>query len=94
MNRRFSSFGDGDTLILSKLDRLARSTTHLLAIVEKLETREVGRLKGVEYSLDQPHHARRLVFTAEGNDLVGPICKHRQVHLMVQCKKGATNGEN
>ena len=82
-------------MILTKPDRLARSTTHLLAaIVEKLETKKVGRLKGVEYSLDQPHHARQLVFTAEGNHLVGPICKHRQVHLMVQCKKGVTNGKN
>ena len=41
-------------MILTKLDRLARSSTHLLAaIVEKLETKKVGRLKGVEYSLDQ-----------------------------------------
>lgn len=33
---------DGDTLIVTKLDRLARSTAHLLSIVEKLDRKRVG----------------------------------------------------
>ena len=33
---------DGDTLVVTKLDRLARSTSHLLQIVECLETKMVG----------------------------------------------------
>lgn len=33
---------DGDTLVVTKMDRLARSTAHLLAIVERLEKKKVG----------------------------------------------------
>ena len=33
---------DGDTLVVTKLDRLARSTKHLLDIIEKLENKNVG----------------------------------------------------
>ena len=33
---------EGDTLVVTKLDRLARSTMHLLSIVEKLEQKKVG----------------------------------------------------
>ncbi|MER9740569.1 recombinase family protein [Mesorhizobium sp. M0187] len=33
---------DGDTLVVTKLDRLARSTSHLLAIVDRLEAKKVG----------------------------------------------------
>ncbi|RVD18158.1 MAG: recombinase family protein [Mesorhizobium sp.] len=33
---------DGDTLIVTKIDRLARSTSHLLSIVDQLEAKKVG----------------------------------------------------
>lgn len=33
---------EGDTLIVTKLDRLARSTAHLLSIIESLEAKKVG----------------------------------------------------
>jgi len=33
---------DGDTLVVTKLDRLARSTAHLLKIIEQLESKNVG----------------------------------------------------
>ncbi|MER9485071.1 recombinase family protein [Mesorhizobium sp. M0563] len=33
---------DGDTLVVTKIDRLARSTSHLLAIVDRLEEKKVG----------------------------------------------------
>lgn len=33
---------EGDTLVVTKLDRLARSTAHLLKIVERLDYKKVG----------------------------------------------------
>lgn len=33
---------DGDTIVVTKLDRLARSTSHLLEIVDRLEAKNVG----------------------------------------------------
>ncbi len=33
---------EGDTLVVTKIDRLARSTSHLLQIVEQLEVKNVG----------------------------------------------------
>lgn len=33
---------DGDTLVVTKLDRLARSTMNLLQLLEKLQTKNVG----------------------------------------------------
>jgi DNA invertase Pin-like site-specific DNA recombinase len=33
---------EGDTLVVTRLDRLARSTVHLLAIIERLEAKQVS----------------------------------------------------
>jgi len=33
---------DGDTIVVTKLDRLARSTAHLLNIIDQLENKNVG----------------------------------------------------
>lgn len=33
---------DGDTLVVAKLDRLARSTAHLLKIIDQLQNKNVG----------------------------------------------------
>lgn len=33
---------EGDTLVVTKLDRLARSTSHLLSLIDRLETKKVG----------------------------------------------------
>lgn len=42
LDAALSFLREGDTLIVTKLDRLARSTAHLLSIVENLEAKKVG----------------------------------------------------
>ena len=47
----WTSSGDGDTLVVTKLDRLARSTAHLLQIAEALKAKGAG-LKVLDLDLD------------------------------------------
>lgn len=42
LKRCLEQLGPGDTLIVTKLDRVARSLTHLLRIVEELKGRHIG----------------------------------------------------
>lgn len=51
----------GDTLVVWKLDRLARSTKQLIETVETLEAREVG-LRSVTEAIDTTTPGGRLVF--------------------------------
>ncbi len=84
---------DGDVLIITKLDRLGRSTRDLLNIVSQLETKGV-QLKVLDQNLDTGTPAGRLMFTLLGsiaefeNDLRRErqadgiaLAKSRGVHL-------------
>lgn len=42
LDRALEFVREGDTFVVTKLDRLARSTAHLLSIVEQLEAKKVG----------------------------------------------------
>ena len=55
----------GDTLVVWKLDRLARSTRQLLETVEMFERRKIG-LKTITQSIDTTHADGRLIFTLFG----------------------------
>jgi DNA invertase Pin-like site-specific DNA recombinase len=55
----------GDTLVIWKLDRLARSTRQLLETVEHLEQRGIG-LKAVTQNIDTTNAGGRLIFTVFG----------------------------
>src|SRR5208337_1458299 len=55
----------GDTLVVWKLDRLARSTRQLLETVELLEQRKIG-LKTITQSIDTTNAGGRLIFTVFG----------------------------
>jgi len=52
----------GDTLVVWKLDRLARSTRQLLATVEHLAERDIG-LKILTQNMDTTSAGGRLIFT-------------------------------
>ena len=53
---------EGDTLVITKLDRLARSTTDLLKIAEQLKTRGAA-LKILDMQIDTNTPAGSLIFT-------------------------------
>ncbi len=55
----------GDTLVIWKLDRLARSTRQLLDTVEKLAQRSIG-LKTLTQDIDTTTAGGRLIFTVFG----------------------------
>lgn len=56
---------DGDTLVVTKLDRLARSTQHLLSIVEGLEAKGVG-LEILDMGIDTSNATGKLMLTMLG----------------------------
>lgn len=56
---------EGDTLVIAKIDRLARSTADFLSIVDQLETKGVG-LKVLDFGgreIDTQSPADRLIIT-------------------------------
>jgi len=55
-----ASLGDGDTLVVARLDRLGRSMPHLVATVHELAARGVG-FKSLAESIDTTSAAGRLV---------------------------------
>lgn len=56
---------DGDALVVTKLDRLARSTRHLMEIVETLESRKAS-LRILDLGLDTSTPTGRLMLTMLG----------------------------
>lgn len=51
---------EGDTLVVTKLDRLARSVKHLGEVIEELEAKKVG-LRILNMSLDTSHATGKLM---------------------------------
>jgi DNA invertase Pin-like site-specific DNA recombinase len=56
---------EGDTLIVSRLDRLARSTLHLCQIAEELERKKVN-LKVIDQNINTSDATGRLLFNMLG----------------------------
>jgi DNA invertase Pin-like site-specific DNA recombinase len=56
---------EGDALVVTKLDRLARSVFHLVAIGERLESKGVA-LKVLEQAIDTSTSTGRLIFNMLG----------------------------
>ncbi|MCY4586950.1 MAG: recombinase family protein [Bryobacterales bacterium] len=60
--RLFDSLRTGDTLVVWRFDRLGRSVSHLVEVVEQLRTRNVG-LESLTEGIDTSSAAGEAVFT-------------------------------
>ena len=56
---------EGDTLVVTRLDRLARSTLHLCQLAEELQEKQVN-LKVIDQSIDTGDATGRLLFNMLG----------------------------
>ena len=65
LNAALEFMRSGDTLVVWKLDRLARSTRQLLETVELFERRKIG-LKTITQNIDTTNAGGRLIFTVFG----------------------------
>ena len=79
---------DGDVLIVTKLDRLARSTRDLLNIANKLEQKHVA-LVVLDQQIDTSTATGKLLFTMLGAiaEFENDIRKDRQVQGVEQARK-------
>ena len=85
---------EGDTLVVTRLDRLARSTLHLCQISEILTTKKVN-LKVIDQSIDTNDATGRLLFNMLGaiGQFETEIRKERQMEGIAKAKnKGVYSG--
>ena len=73
---------EGDTLVVTKLDRLARSTRHLMEIVGTLEERKAG-LRVLDMGLDTSTPTGRLMLT-----LLGGIAQFEREIMLERQREG------
>ncbi|MEX1662205.1 recombinase family protein [Thioclava sp. 15-R06ZXC-3] len=66
LNRALSFAREGDTIVVTKLDRLARSVRHLGEIVEDLEARGIG-LRIIDLGLDTSTATGKLMLNVLGS---------------------------
>jgi DNA invertase Pin-like site-specific DNA recombinase len=72
----------GDALVVTKLDRLARSTADLLRIIEQLKERS-GTLKVLEMNLDTGTATGKLMFT-----IIGAIAAFERELMLERQREG------
>ncbi len=73
---------DGDTLVVTRLDRLARSVGHLVAIGEQLEAKGVA-LKVLEQAIDTSTSSGRLMF-----NMLGAIAQFERELMLERQREG------
>jgi DNA invertase Pin-like site-specific DNA recombinase len=73
---------DGDVLVITKLDRLARSVAHLVAIGGQLESKGVG-LKVLEQAIDTSTPTGRLMF-----NMLGSIAQFERELMLERQREG------
>jgi DNA invertase Pin-like site-specific DNA recombinase len=73
---------EGDTLVVTKLDRLARSVRHLLEIVETLKAKG-AELRIINLNLDTGTATGRLLFT-----MIGAIAEFEREMMLERQREG------
>ena len=73
---------DGDVLVITKLDRLARSVAHLVAIGERLEEKGVA-LRVLDQAIDTSTPTGRLMF-----NMLGSIAQFERELMLERQREG------
>ena len=73
---------EGDTLVVSRLDRLARSVSNLVVIGERLETKGVA-LKVLDQAIDTSNCTGRLMF-----NMLGAIAQFERELMLERQREG------
>lgn len=82
LNKLLELVQTGDTIIIPKLDRLARSTLHLLQIVEQLEQKGV-MFKSINDPIDTTTPSGRMFFT-----IMGAVAEFERAVIKERTSKG------
>jgi DNA invertase Pin-like site-specific DNA recombinase len=78
---------EGDSLVVTKLDRLARSVAHLVAIGERLESKGVA-LKVLEQAIDTSNSTGRLMF-----NMLGAIAQFERELMLERQREGVAKAK-
>jgi DNA invertase Pin-like site-specific DNA recombinase len=78
---------EGDSLVVTKLDRLARSVAHLVAIGERLESKGVA-LKVLEQAIDTSTSTGRLMF-----NMLGAIAQFERELMLERQREGVAKAK-
>jgi DNA invertase Pin-like site-specific DNA recombinase len=78
---------EGDALVVTKLDRLARSVSHLVAIGEKLDAKGVS-LKVLEQAIDTSTPTGRLMF-----NMLGAIAQFERDLMLERQREGVAKAK-
>jgi DNA invertase Pin-like site-specific DNA recombinase len=78
---------EGDALVVTKLDRLARSVSHLVAIGERLEAKGVA-LKVLDQAIDTSNSTGRLMF-----NMLGAIAQFERELMLERQREGVAKAK-
>ena len=78
----------GDTLVVTRLDRLARSTLHLCQMADKLQGKQVD-LQVLDQNIDTGHATGRLLFhmLSAISQFETELCSERQIDGIAKAKE-------
>ncbi|WP_035724055.1 recombinase family protein [Fodinicurvata fenggangensis] len=82
LERALDYLRDGDTLVVTKLDRLARSTAHLLALSETIQEKGAN-LQVLDLNLDTSTPTGKLLFT-----MIGAIGQFEREMMLERQREG------